>query len=139
MFIDAVQYAIQHSQELLDALYQHLMLVGVALGVAISISVPLGVWTSRSKSISGVLIPGFSALRVVPSLAILFLAIPYLGLSFASAALALTILAIPPVLVNTDAAFRSIDPAIIESATGMACPAGRFYGRSNSPWRRRSS
>src|SRR5690606_16684119 len=60
-----------------------------------------------------------NALRVVPSLAILFLAIPYFGLSFTSASIALTILALPPVLINTDAAYRNISPAIKEAAFGM--------------------
>jgi osmoprotectant transport system permease protein len=52
-------------------------------------------------------------------LAILFIAIPYFGLSFTSAAIALTLLVIPPILISTDVAFRSIDPAIQEAAKGM--------------------
>ena len=61
----------------------------------------------------------FNGLRVVPSIAILFLAIPYFGLSFTSAIIALTILAFPPILINTDAAYRTINPAVKESAAGM--------------------
>ena len=57
--------------------------------------------------------------RVIPSLAILFIVIPYLGLSTQSALVALIILALPPILINTDAAFRNIQPAIIEAARGM--------------------
>jgi osmoprotectant transport system permease protein len=60
-----------------------------------------------------------NGLRVIPSLAVLFLIIPYLGLTSTSAIVALTILAMPPVLINTDAAFRTLEPAIIEAARGM--------------------
>jgi osmoprotectant transport system permease protein len=52
-------------------------------------------------------------------LAILFVAIPYFGLTFTSAAIALTILVMPPILISTDVAFRNIDPAVREAAKGM--------------------
>ena len=115
----ATTYAGSHVTELLQALRQHLLLVAVALGIGILLCVPLGVWTSRSRAASLAIINTFNTLRVVPSLAILFLAIPYFGLSFTSAAIALTILALPPILINTDAAYRTIDPAIREAAFGM--------------------
>jgi osmoprotectant transport system permease protein len=56
---------------------------------------------------------------VIPSLAVLFVTIPYFGLTFTSAALALTLLVMPPILISTDVAFRSIDSAILEAAKGM--------------------
>lgn len=133
MLIRAYEYALAHQAELLDALLQHLALVAVALGIAILISVPLGIWTSRSKLVSQTVINLFNALRVIPSLAILFLAIPYFGLSFTSAAIALTILALPPVLLNTDAAFRTIDPAVLESAFGMGMTRRQVLTRIELP------
>jgi len=119
MLENAWGYALDHLPELLLALQQHLSYVGVALGVGILVCVPLGIWTARTPGAAALIINLFNALRVVPSLAILFLAIPYFGLSFFSAALALTVLALPPILINTDAAFRNLDPAIRESAAGM--------------------
>lgn len=116
---EALAYAAAHTTELALALRQHLSLVGLALGVAIALCVPLGVWTSRSDAAAILFINTSNALRVVPSLAILFLAIPTFGLTFTSAAIALTILALPPVLINTDAAYRTISPAIKEAALGM--------------------
>lgn len=116
---EAITYAAAHTTELALALRQHLALVGLALGVAVVLCVPLGVWTSRSDAAAILFINTSNALRVVPSLAVLFLAIPYFGLSFTSASIALTILALPPVLINTDAAYRTISPAIKEAAFGM--------------------
>jgi osmoprotectant transport system permease protein len=74
-----------------------------------------------------------NGLRVIPSLAILFLAIPYFGLSFTSAAIALTILALPPILLNTDAGFRTVDPAIKESAFGMGMTSRQVLWRVEAP------
>jgi osmoprotectant transport system permease protein len=78
-------------------------------------------------------INAFNAVRVVPSLAILFLAIPYFGLSFTSSVIALTVLAMPPILINTDAAFRTIAPPVKEAAYGMGMTAGQVLWRVEVP------
>lgn len=115
----AYEYAMANWDALLTALHQHLWLVAVPLVVGLLLGLPLGLWSARSPAVSAVLINSFNALRVIPSLAILFLAIPYFGLSFQSAAIALTLLVMPPILISTDVAFRTIDPMIREAAHGM--------------------
>lgn len=112
-------YALLHGTEFLGALGRHLALVAVALGIALVVCIPLGILTSRSRLAALTIINGFNTLRVIPSLAILFLAIPYFGLTFTSSVLALTVLALPPVLINTDAAFRTLAPSILEAASAM--------------------
>ena len=56
--------------------------------------------------------------RVVPSLAVLTLALPLLGLGFKPALLALVVLALPPILVNTDVGLRAVPRATLEAARG---------------------
>jgi osmoprotectant transport system permease protein len=126
VFQHAVEYAAGHSDELFMALRVHLELVSVAMATAILAGVPLGVWTSRSRWVSTVVMNFINGIRVVPSIAILFLVIPYLGLSTSSASVALIILALPPILINTDAAFRTLDPGVLEAARGMGM----------TPWQR---
>lgn len=133
VLVDSLTYVLSRGDELFRALGQHLLLVAVALGIGIAVCVPLGVITSRSQAAAFGIINSANALRVVPSLAILFLAIPYFGLSFTSAALALTILALPPILINTDAAFRTIPPAIKEAAFGMGMTSGQVLRRVEFP------
>ncbi|MGG6294719.1 ABC transporter permease [Leptolyngbya sp. AN02str] len=125
VFLQAYQYGIDHGDELFQSLNQHLGLVAVPLMIGMVAGLPLGLWSARSRSASAVFINSFNALRVIPSLAILFLAIPYFGLSFRSAAIALTLLVMPPILISTDVAFRSIDPLIREAAYGMGMSAGQ--------------
>lgn len=115
----AYDYAVSHPDQFLAALAGHLLLVVVPLGISFGLGLPLGLFSARSRVASGVLLNSFNALRVIPSLAVLFLAIPFFGLSFYSAAIALTILAMPPILISTDVAFRSINPTIREAALGM--------------------
>lgn len=119
IFAKALEYVASNPDKLISALGQHLLLVVVPLAIGLGIGLPLGFLSSRSRLASTVLINTFNALRVIPSLAILFIAIPYFGLTFTSAAIALTLLVIPPILISTDVAFRSIDPAIQEAAKGM--------------------
>ncbi|NJO40527.1 MAG: ABC transporter permease [Cyanobacteria bacterium CRU_2_1] len=131
--LQAFQYAIDHSGELLEALWQHLLLVLIPLGIGLLVGLPMGLWSARSRLASIALINTFNALRVIPSIAILFLAIPYFGLSFQSAAIALTLLVMPPILINTDVAFRSIDPMIREAAHGMGMSGGQVLRQVEIP------
>ncbi|MGQ4645928.1 ABC transporter permease subunit [Lyngbya aestuarii] len=115
----ALEYALSNSDSFFLALGQHLKLVLVPLAISLGLGLPLGFLSASSRTASAVLINSFNSLRVIPSLAILFLAIPYLGLTFQAAVVALTILAMPPILISTDVAFRGINPPIIEAAQGM--------------------
>ncbi len=124
-------YAQSHAAEFWGALADHLLLVAVSLSISMVISIPIGIWSSRGQRT--VVIDAFSTFRVVPSIAVLFLAIPFFGLSRTSAIIALTLLAFPPILINTDAAYRTISPAIREAAVGMGMTAGQIWRRVETP------
>ncbi len=114
-----LQYLLDHQGEFWLALRQHLTLSLAALAISVIFFIPVGIWIARRAGPAQVVINLFNGLRVLPSLAILFLALPFLGLGFLPALVALTVLAIPPVLVNTYTSLRGIDPAIVEAAYGM--------------------
>ncbi len=129
----AFDYALGHRLELWGALGQHLLLVGIALGTGLLAGIPLGMFTSRGRIFSSAVIHIVNALRVIPSLAILFLALPYFGLSLLSPLIALTVLALPPILLNTDVALRTIDPALREAGIGMGMSPGQLLHRVELP------
>ncbi|HEY9639324.1 MAG TPA: ABC transporter permease [Coleofasciculaceae cyanobacterium] len=133
VFTKAYQYAASNSGDLWASLQQHFLLVIIPLSIGLFLGLPLGLWSARSRWAATVLINGFNALRVIPSLAVLFLAIPYFGLSFQSAAIALTLLVMPPILINTDVAFRSIDPMTREAAFGMGMNPGQVLRQVEIP------
>ena len=130
---ETIAYALDHLDELREATVEHLFLVTVALVVSLLICIPLGIWTSRSARANTVIINTINGIRVIPSLAILFLAVPYLGVGLDTALVALTVLAMPPILVNTAAAFRTIDPAIREAAPGMGMTPSQVLRRIEVP------
>lgn len=134
-FAKAWSYALSHTANLEEQFLRHLFLVGVALAISTLICVPLGVLTSRRRWLSAATINLFNTLRVLPSLAILFvfISIPGFGLSVRSALVALTVLACPPILINTNTAFRTIDRSIREAAFGMGMAPRQVLWRVELP------
>ncbi|MBA3533686.1 MAG: ABC transporter permease [Ardenticatenales bacterium] len=119
LIAQAINYAVENSSFFWRSLGTHLQLSGAALTISILLCVPLGAWIARHLLLAQVIINVVNGLRVVPSLALLFLALPYLGIGFRPALIALTLLACPPVLINVYTAFRGVDRAVIEAARGM--------------------
>ncbi|HEX8683190.1 MAG TPA: ABC transporter permease [Ardenticatenaceae bacterium] len=127
------EYGVENSERFWEAVRTHLELSGVALGIAVLLCVPLALWIARRTELADVVINGFNAVRVVPSLAILFLAIPYLGLGRGPALVALTVLACPPVLINSYAAFRGVNRDVLEAARGMGMSEWQVLRRVEFP------
>lgn len=111
----------------------HMELSGLALLIGLALCFPLGVLASRSRWISLYSVNVVGVARAVPSVAILFLAYPFLGLGFGPALLALAVLACPPILINTNVAFRAVDPAIREAAYGMGLTTLQVLTRIEFP------
>ncbi|MBA3415796.1 MAG: ABC transporter permease [Chloroflexia bacterium] len=117
-------YVVENQERFGEALAVHLRLSLTALALAIAIFFPLGVLVSRGGTWANGILAGVAAARVIPSLAVLFLLLPVLGLGEAPALVALTLLAGPPLVLNTDAGLRAVDPAVLEAARGLGL--GRF-------------
>ncbi|HEV3087569.1 MAG TPA: ABC transporter permease subunit [Candidatus Elarobacter sp.] len=106
------------SADFIAHLGTHVTLAGAALALAAAIGIPLAGVTADRTFARGVLLALAGGFRVVPSLAILTLALPLLGLGFKPALLALVVLALPPILVNTDVGLRAVPRATLEAARG---------------------
>lgn len=97
----------------------HLILCGAALGVALAIAVPAGTWIARTPAIRELGLGAISTARVVPSLAVLALMIPLIGIGFWPALVALVLLAIPPIAINTDLGLRGVPAELTDAAVGL--------------------
>jgi osmoprotectant transport system permease protein len=125
-------YVVANHAAVTHAVFVHSALSASALTIACALCIPLGIWTSRNRA--GATIIGFmTALRSVPSLAVLALMLPILGLGTKPALVALTLLAIPPILINTDVGYRSVDRAAVEAAVGMGMLPGQVLRRVETP------
>ncbi len=126
-------YLSENSARFWQALGTHLSLSAGALLIALLVAVPLGIGTSRWAGAGRVVLNVVGVARVVPSIAVLMLLLPILGTGFPPSLVALTLLAAPPVLLNTDAGLRAIDPAILEAGRGMGYPAVRLLREVQLP------
>jgi osmoprotectant transport system permease protein len=129
----AFTYWLEHQPDFRAALGTHLRLSGSALLIALLLCVPLGLWAAKQRVVAQPIINSANALRVVPSIAILFLAQPYLGIGFAPSLVALTVLACPPILINTYTGFRSVDRGVVEAAYAMGMAGGQVLRRIELP------
>jgi osmoprotectant transport system permease protein len=111
----------------------HIILAGSALLIAIACGIPLAATLVHRRLPHHIAFSAIGVLRVIPSLAVLTLALPYLGLGFRPALLALVVLAIPPIAINTDVGLRSVSPALREAATGMGMTAQQIRRRIEWP------
>ncbi|MCK9246107.1 MAG: ABC transporter permease [Anaerolineaceae bacterium] len=130
---DAFQYYLQNQAFFWNASRQHVALSIFAMLISLLIALPLGIWIAKRTGTAQAVINVFNAFRVVPSLAILFLALPYLGLGFYPSLIALSVLAFPPVLINTYAGIRGVDPSVIEAALGMGMTKSQVLTKIELP------
>ena len=83
--------------ELLKALWEHLQISLTSLLIAIVIAVPLAIWATHHKSVAEVLLQITSVLQTIPSLALLGLLIPLVGIGSVPAVIALVVYALLPI------------------------------------------
>ena len=101
---------------------EHLWLTGAAMLFATAIAVPAGIWLTRAPRWATPVIGAANVLQTIPSLAMFgfLLPLPWLGERAARIAIvALTAYALLPILRNTYAGIRGIDPAVIEVASAL--------------------
>ncbi len=116
---DTWQYILGHPAEFWSRTAVHLRLSAAALLAGIVVGMTLGILATRRRAVSPIITNLSAALRAIPSLAIMAVMLPLIGIGFLPALLALTVLAIPPILINTQAGIAGVDPAIVEAARGM--------------------
>lgn len=119
MLTDLIEYMTTHSAQILEQIAAHIGISLLALALAVVIGIPCGYLASGSRRIEPLLTAPFEMLRVVPSLALLILLIPLMGTGVVPAVVALTVLAIPPILLNTIVGFREVPAFMVESARGI--------------------
>lgn len=126
-------YFSENGSEWLQMVADHLAISAMALASALVIAVPLGVICSRHAWSERLAIGTAGVLRVVPSLAILIICVPYLGVGTLPAVIALTVLAIPPILINTAVALRNVPADIVEAALAMGMGPLRLWLTVKAP------
>jgi osmoprotectant transport system permease protein len=114
-----------HASEIGTLTLEHLWLTGAAMLIAALIGIPLGILLTRHPPWAKPVLGVANILQTIPSLALFgfLLPLPWLGERAARIAItALVAYALLPILRNTYAGIRGVDPAIIDvsKAIGMS-------------------
>ncbi len=110
------------ANEIMDLTVEHLVLVGVSMGIAIALALPAGILLTRRAPLRRWVIGFANVMQTVPSLALFGFLIPLPligGIGKHTAIVALVLYALLPVLRNTLTGILGVDPAVRESAIAM--------------------
>ncbi|WP_251573853.1 ABC transporter permease [Limosilactobacillus agrestimuris] len=119
MLTQIIHYFQTDSSQYWLYVWQHIYLSLITLSIAMIIALPLGYIGSRIKTVAAFCTAFAQVLRIIPSLALLFLLIPFIGTGMFPALLALVILALPPLLINTILGFNEVSPLYEEVGTAL--------------------
>jgi len=122
---------------------EHLALSGVSLLAGLAIALPLGLFIGHTRRWAGVVVALANVGRAVPSVGILGIAlvltlplvaaIDLRNIRTPATLIALTALAIPPMVVNTYVGVRDVDPDAVEAARGMGMREAQVLRRVELP------
>ena len=106
--------------QLLRNVQRHLKLTGIALTLAIVVGVGLAVAVHRHRGLSSGFLQFTGLLQTVPSIALLALLIPLVGVGQKPAIIALFLYSLLPIARNTATAMQAIPPGYRQVAAAMA-------------------
>jgi len=129
-FLEYLAFSWDHVLELAIG---HAIVVAISLAIAAVIGMSLGVLVYRRERAADVALAITSTFLTIPSFALFGLFIPIFGLGYKPVIIGLVMYALLPILRNTVAGLRSVDPAIVESAQGMGMNARQQLLRIEMP------
>lgn len=106
-------------KDYLFKIIEHLNLSMSALGLGVLIAIPLGIAISSNKKLTQYVISISSVLQTIPSMALLAMIVPILGVGKLPAIIALFIYSLLPILRNTVLGMQSVDEDLVDAAKGM--------------------
>ncbi len=124
-------------------LLEHVVMSGVAIGIALLVAFPVGLYIGHTGRGAFLAVSLANIGRAVPSYAVLVIVFPLsiavnretglFDIAFVGTLLAMILLAIPPIVTNTFAGMRGVDPDLVEAGRGMGMRGGQILSRIELP------
>ena len=128
-----INYMISQKSQIINLLTQHIQLTAVAIIVAIAIGIPLGILISKNKSLRKYIIGVINVFQAIPSMALLGLLVPILGIGSKPAIMMVVLYSLLPIVKNTSTGIQGIDKNVIESATGIGLTSKQILYKIQLP------
>jgi osmoprotectant transport system permease protein len=128
-----IAWAVDHLDDLVGRVVQHVLLAGVAVAVGFVISLAISVWVVRRRRGRAALLTLSSVLYTIPSLALFAALVPVTGLSALTAEIPLTLYTLVIFVRNILAGIDAVPDEVLEAADGMGYTAGQRLRRVELP------
>ena len=117
-----MSYFWERRSEIVSLTGEHVLLVFLSTAAATLVGVPLGIALTRRPRLAKPVLGAAGVVQTIPSLALFGFLIPLPlvgGIGAKTAIVALVVYALLPILRNTHAGILSVEPAVVEAATGL--------------------
>nr|MBC7613593.1 ABC transporter permease/substrate-binding protein [Pseudopedobacter sp.] len=128
-----LQFISQESDKLLNQTLQHIGLTFISLFIAILVALPLGIFISRKIKLAGPILGVAGILQTIPSIALLGVMIPILGIGVKPAIVALFLYALLPIIRNTYTGITNLDAQVLEAAKAMGMSKSQILRKVELP------
>jgi osmoprotectant transport system permease protein len=118
-FVDSIRFMGDHGHLLLVKSGDTLELAAAALGIALLLALPVGLWLGHLHRGLFLAASASNVGRALPSLVLIAFGLTIFGIGFWNNTAALVVLAIPPVLTNAYFAMEAVDRDAVDAARGM--------------------
>jgi osmoprotectant transport system permease protein len=105
--------------QVLVALFQHVVIVIITLAIASVLSLAVGIWAARNLRVQQWALAASGILYTVPTLAFLALLIPLVGLGRSNAIICMVAFSLMILIRNVAVGIRGVDAEVIDAARGM--------------------
>ena len=117
--MDYFSIYVEEWDSLLEEFLRHLAMTSFSVVLALIIAVPLGIFITRNKAVSNVVIGIANVMQSIPCMALLAMGIPFLGVGETLAIFMVFVYAFLPILKNTYTGISGISPVSMEVARGI--------------------
>ena len=121
-----------------NRVWEHVWMSGLTTAIGALIALPIGLLIGHTRRGEFLTISIANIGRALPSFGVLALVFPLTfdlpgELGFWPIVIALTLLAIPPIVTNTNVAVREVDQSVVEAARGMGMTGGEILRKIELP------
>ncbi len=128
-----IEFIMANQESFIMLLREHIVLTVVAIALAMATGIPLAILASRVPSLERPVMILGNLGQAVPSLVILALCLPIMGIGFAPSLAALLFRAILPILLNTFVGIKNVDHSLLEAARGMGMTDNQILWKVQLP------
>ncbi len=117
--MEFLAYFYEKRGDVLIATLRHIEVSLIAVIISVAIAVPLGILITRYRKMAHLVVNSANVGQTIPSLAILGMVIPVLGIGLKPAVFALVLRGVLPIINNTYSGIANVNPSVIEAGRGM--------------------